>query len=53
MMDEEVDEVERVEKIDHFTRQLINSGYQWSQIREVVVSSLKGHIKIAKALPKM
>ena len=24
---------------------MINSGYRWSQFREVVVSSLKGHIE--------
>ena len=45
MMDEEITVQERVSKIDHFTQQLINSGYQWAQIRDVVVSSLKGFLK--------
>ena len=45
MMDEEITMEERIEKIDHFTQQLINSGYQWAQIREIIVSSLKGYLK--------
>ena len=45
MMDEEIETEEQVQKIDQFTQQLINSGYQWGQIREVIVSSLKGFIK--------
>ena len=44
MKDEKVDANEQVERIDHFTQQLINSGYQWPQIREIVCSSLKGFI---------
>ena len=45
MMDEKVEVEEQVEKIDKFTQQLINSGYQWGQIREIICSSLKGFIK--------
>ena len=45
MMDDWIETEEQIEKIDHFTQQLINSGYQWGQIREVVVSSLKGFLK--------
>ena len=44
-MDEGIEENEQVEKIDHFTQQLINSGYQWGQVREVIVCSLKGFLK--------
>ena len=45
MMDDEIGENERVCKINHFTQQLINSGYQWEQIREIIISSLKGFLK--------
>ena len=45
MMDEEIDENEQIEIIDHFSQQLGNSGYQWSQIRKIVASSLEGFIK--------
>ena len=42
MLDDEVGMDERREKLDHFTQQMVNSGYSWQQIREVVVSGLKG-----------
>ena len=45
MMDEDITIEEKVEKIDNFTQQLVNSGYNWGQIREVIVSSLKGFLK--------
>ena len=45
MMDGKISDEEHIEKIDHFTQQLINSGYHWSQIRDIVCSSLKGFIK--------
>ena len=45
MMDDWISTEEHIEKIDHFTQQLINSGYQWGQIREIIVSSIKGFLK--------
>ena len=33
---------ERIEKINHFTQQLRNSGYQLKQSKEIVLSMLKG-----------
>ena len=42
MVDTEVTESEKVEIVDHFTYQLINSGYKISQIQEIILSSLKG-----------
>ena len=45
MMDEDVGLEEQIEKVDHFTQQLVNSGYKWGQIREIIVSSLKGSLK--------
>ena len=41
------DRVEKAEKIaivDHYTKQLKNSGYSWMQAREVVSCGLKGYI---------
>ena len=45
MMDEGIEKEEKVEKIDKFTQQMINSGYSWQQTREVVIASLKGVLK--------
>ena len=45
MMDMDISGEEKVQKVDHFTQQLVNSGYSWAQIRDIVVSSLKGVIK--------
>ena len=45
MMDELIDKEERIQKVDHFTKQLINSGYSWKQSRDIIVSALKGIIK--------
>ena len=45
MLDREITTEERIQKVDHFTRQLVNSGYSWSQCREIIVSALKGILK--------
>ena len=42
MLDSKIDTEEKTSIVDHFTQQLWNSGYSWQQIREVVVSSIKG-----------
>ena len=42
MMDDCIDIKEKIEHIDHFTKQLCNTGYSWQQSREIIVSSLKG-----------
>ena len=36
---------EQIEKINHFTQQLVNSGYGYRQCREIVISMLKGKKK--------
>ena len=46
MMDGKIDIEEKKEKVDQFTQQLINSGYAWQQIRDIVTSSLKGMEKL-------
>ena len=33
---------EKIEIIDHYTQQLVNSGYAGEQIRDIIESSLKG-----------
>ena len=45
MIDNGVDNEQRIQIVDHFTRQLKNSGYQRQQISEIVVSSLTGWLK--------
>ena len=45
MMDRSITSEERREKVDHFTRQLVNSGYSWTQCREIVICALKGILK--------
>ena len=36
---------EKVSVIDHYTQQLLNSGYSKHQIREIIESSLKGILR--------
>ena len=45
MMDDQVDIREKIEKVDHFSQQLVNSGYQWSQVREIVVCRLRSIVR--------
>ena len=42
MLDSKIDTEEKTSIVDHFTQQLWNSGYSRQQIREVIVSSVKG-----------
>ena len=42
MIDDEVEDEERIAIVDHFTKQLINSGYSESQILEIIICSIKG-----------
>ena len=44
-VDEKIEDREKIQIVDHFLQQLINSGYSWQQSREVIVSSLKGLLK--------
>ena len=41
-MDDKVDINEIIEKINHFTQQLVNSGYEFKKSKEIVTSMLKG-----------
>ena len=45
VMDDKIGLEEKTEKIDHFTKQLKNSGYSFEEAREIVQSCLKGVIK--------
>ena len=45
MVDEDVGDDERVAIVNHFTQQLHNSGYNRSQITEIIVCGLKGRVK--------
>ena len=45
VVDDLVDGDEKKEIVEHFTKQLVNSGYRYSQSREIVLSSLKGMLK--------
>ena len=40
-----IDTSEKVKIIDHFTQQLLNSGYSREQSREITVCTLKGIIR--------
>ena len=42
VMSKEITLEERIAKIDHFTQQLVNSGYGYKQSKEIVISMLKG-----------
>ena len=42
VMDDEIKIEEEIEIIDHFSKQLRNSGYEYKQARDIVQSALKG-----------
>ena len=48
MMDEEIGREEKIQKLNHFTQQLKNSGYSWMQSREIIVASLRGILNSEK-----
>ena len=50
MMDDKIELEEKIEKVNQFCQQLINSGYNWGQIREIVVSSLRSAVKVEKQI---
>ena len=41
-MDGEIDMKEKIEILDHFVQQLVNSGFGYKQTRDIVISSIKG-----------
>ena len=45
VMSNEISFEEKIAVIDKFTQQMVNSGYSYLQIREVIYSSLKGTLK--------
>ena len=42
VLDSRIEISEKIEIIDHYTQQLVNSGYAYDQIRDIIESSLKG-----------
>ena len=50
MMDGRIEIEEKIENVDRFCQQLVNSGYKWGQIREIVISSLRSAVKIEKQI---
>ena len=44
-MDSKIEISEKTEIVDHYTQQLVNSGYACDQIRDIIESSLKGVIR--------
>ena len=42
VMDSEIGVKEKIDIVDHYTQQLVNSGYASEQIRDIIESSLKG-----------
>ena len=45
MLDRDISLKEKVGVIDHYTQQLKNSGHSYSQMRDIIESSLKGIIR--------
>ena len=48
MMDKNIDIEEKIDVVNHFTQQLVNSGYNDTKIKEIVISSLKGIVRKEK-----
>ena len=40
---ESIGQIERDMIIEHFTQQLVNSGYERRQVHEIIISGLKGY----------
>ena len=47
-MHEDVTQDEKIRVLDKFCQQLVNSGYSYLQVREILLSSLKGQDKKEK-----
>ena len=45
MLDRKISEEERIQIVDHFTQQLWNSGYSETQIKNIIISSLRGTLR--------
>ena len=45
VLDKEIENDEKVAIIDHYTQQLLNSGYSIEQVRDIIESSLKGIVR--------
>ena len=45
VLDSKISNDEKVDIVNHYTQQLVNSGYSTTQIREIIESSLKGVVK--------
>ena len=45
VLDQDISIEEKVRMIDHFTRQLTNSGYEYEQQRDIIESALKGILR--------
>ena len=52
VMDSEIELKEKIEIIDHYTQQLVNSGYACDQIRVIIESSLKGIKRKEEIIPE-
>ena len=42
VLDDRITIVEKISIVDHFTKQLANSGYKYNQVKDIIVSSLVG-----------
>ena len=45
VLDSQIEVSEKCQIIDHYTQQLKNSGYSNDQIKEIIISALKGIIR--------
>ena len=52
VMSEDVLLEEKIEVVDKYCQQLVNSGYEYSQIRSIILSSLKGVLRKEERLKK-
>ena len=52
VIDENIGEEERKKVVEHFTKQLVNSGYGYAQAKDIVLSNLKGIKKKGKKKEK-
>jgi len=42
VLDENLEQSERLQVVEKYVQQLVNSEYSWKQIRDIIVSGIKG-----------
>ena len=53
VLGENLSQHEKNTVVNKYTQQLVNSGYNWKQCREIIISGIKGHVRKEKLRKEM